>query len=120
MRKSNLAKNFVSAAGEPQQNLTPIFATAHSFQKAVYFKTIDEFHGAVVLDLKPFGKDPNGGVTRNGQSLDSEQSLILLRLDTSGTRGLLAQILETAHFVTKFRKRAVVEFLVSKVLQGSQ
>jgi hypothetical protein len=120
MRKSDLAKNFVSAAGEPQQNLTSIFATAHSFQKAVYFKTIDEFHGAVVLDLKPFGKDANGGVTRNGQPLDGKQSLILLGLDASGTRGLLAQILETAHFVTKLRESAVVEFLVSKVLQDSQ
>ncbi len=62
MGKRDLAKNFLAATGEPQQDLPPVFAAARSFQEAVRLQAIYEFHGAVMLDLKAFGKHAYRGV----------------------------------------------------------
>ena len=62
MGKRDLTKNFFSATGEPQQDLPPVFAAARSFQEAVCLQAIYELHGAVMLDLKAFGKHADRGV----------------------------------------------------------
>jgi hypothetical protein len=54
------------------------------------FEAIHELHGAMVLNLKTFRKDSDGGVTGRWQSLNGQERLILLRLDSGGTRGLFA------------------------------
>lgn len=118
MRKRDLAKNFLPASGEPQQDLAPIFAAARSFQKAVGFQAINELDGAVVLDLQAFGEDADGGVVGSGQSFDGEERLILLRLNSGGAGGLLAQILKAAYLVAEFRQRAIIESFFCDVSQG--
>jgi hypothetical protein len=118
MRKGDLAKNFLSATGEPQQDLAPIFAATRSFQKAVRFQSINELDGAVVLDLQALGENADGGIVGSGQSLDREERLILLRLNPGGAGGLLAQILKTAHLVAELRQSAVIESFSCDVSQG--
>jgi hypothetical protein len=83
-------KNCFSPSREPQQNLPPVFAAARSFQKTMYFETIHELHGAMVLNLKPLCQEPDGGVARRWQSLDGQKRLILLRLNSGRTRSLFA------------------------------
>lgn len=82
------------------------------------FEAIDELDGAVVLDLQAFGERADGGVVGSGQSFDGEERLILLRLNSGGAGGLLAQILKAAHLIAEFRQSAVIESFFCDVSQG--
>ena len=118
MRKCDLAQDFFAAAGQAQQDLATIGATAHPFQKAMRFEAVHKLHGAVMLNLKAFGEQAHGGARGGRQSLDGKQRLILLGLDARSAGRLLAQILKTPHLVSKFGQSAIINVFVSGSFQG--
>lgn len=110
LRKNQPANNSLPAPSDMQQDFPPVIAAARSPEQTVEFETIDEFHCAVVPDLEPFGQNAHGWRATDGQSLDRQQGLKLLWLDTGMARGVLGQIQEAAELVTELRERAVIEF----------
>lgn len=118
MGKRDMAQYFFAMARQAQQHLAAVLTIARSLQKAMRFEAIHELAGAMMLDLKAFGEESHGGAGGCRQTFNGKQSLILLRLYTRSARGLLAQILKTPHFVSKFRQCAIVNVRFGSSLQG--
>lgn len=65
MRKRDLAQNFLAAACQAEQDLAAVLAIADSLQEAMRFEAVGKLHGAVMLNLKAFGKQTHGGAGRS-------------------------------------------------------
>ena len=118
MRKRDLAEYFFATPCKAQQDLAAIPAIPHPLQEAMRLEAVHELDGAVMLNLKAFGKQADRGAGRSRQSLNGKQRLILLRFDTRGARRLLAQILKAAHLVSKFGQGAIINVFVGGSFQG--
>ncbi len=68
-------------------------------------QAIDQLDRAVMLDLQAFRQRPDGCTLPAAQALYRQERLMLLRLQTSGTRRLLAEVQETPDLVAKFPQR---------------
>ena len=64
-----------------------------------------------MLNLKPFGQNADRCNLTRGQSLDRQQSLVLMRLDTSCARSRFAEVQEAADLVAEIGERGVVNSL---------
>ena len=62
MRKRDLAQNLLATAGQSQQDFSTVGTAARALQESMRFQAIDELDGAVMLDLKAFGKHADRGV----------------------------------------------------------
>lgn len=118
MRQRDLAQDFLAAACQAQQDLAAVLAIADPLQKAMRFEAVGKFNGAVMLDLKTFGKQTHSGAGRSRQTLNGKQRLILLRLNAGRAGRLFAQILKAAHLISKFGQGAIIGVFVGGSFQG--
>jgi hypothetical protein len=65
-------------------------------------QAIDQLDRAVMLDLQPLGQRPNGCSLPAAQALHRQKRLMLLWLQTCGTRCPFAEIQESPDLVAKF------------------
>jgi hypothetical protein len=83
--------------------LSLVVRRPQSKQKASLDEPIDQLDSAVVLELHSFRQHADGRSNAFGQTSNSQQELVLLRLDARLSRGILAETEETADLVAQFR-----------------
>jgi hypothetical protein len=105
MRKGQLSQKLFSAKSELQQDFAAVCLPARTPDEAFGLKTVCEFNRAVMLNLKPLGQNTDSRNLTWGQSLDRQQSLMLMRLDSCGARSRFAKIQKAADFVAKISER---------------
>jgi hypothetical protein len=73
-------------------HLAAVFRGAFAPEKSPFLHAVYQFHGAVVLDLQPFGQAANGWLLIRRQSAQRQHAHVLLRLEADRPRHLLAVI----------------------------
>ena len=108
MRRSQQLQQRFSATREGQHDFAAVRHAARAPYQALPFQAIYQFHRAVMLNQQPLGQHPDRSHPVGGQAFDSQQRLVLLRLDARGAHGVLAEIQEAANFEAKVRERLVI------------
>lgn len=75
------------------------------------FETINQLNRTVMLQLHLLGKGADGGTEVRWQSLDGEEKLVLLRLETGVARGHFAKMQKTPDLVSELGQGAVIKRL---------
>jgi hypothetical protein len=84
-----------------------ILIAVASLYCSLLHEAIDQLHGGVMAMTKPVREGRHRGASSFRQTLDSEEKLVLLRLDVTGASGLFTEVEELADAVTEFRKLAI-------------
>ncbi len=108
MRKRKLLQKFLSAESKSQQDLTAVRAAARPQNQTFSLKPVCQFNRAVMLNLQTFGQNADGCNLADGQSLNRQQSLALMRLDPRGTRGRFTEVQEATDSVAEISERRVI------------
>jgi hypothetical protein len=74
---------------ELNQHLPPVRRRPRSQNQATLRQSVHEFHRAVMLDLQSLSQHADAWLV---QTPNRQQQLVLLRLDSSRARGLLAEV----------------------------
>ena len=90
------------------QHLAPIICSPEPNQKSAINQAINKPHGAVVLELHSLGQSTDRGMHAVGQTLDGQQKLLLLRLESGLARGIFAKTQKTPDLVTELGHRLEV------------
>ncbi len=109
MREREAFEEAFTARGDTQQDFAGVGTAAGAGEQSFGFEAAAQFDCAVVADLQALGESANGGRHSRWQSLESEQSLMLLRLDAGGAGGVLAEIQEAADFVAESCEGLIVD-----------
>ena len=72
------------------------------------FKTVGQFHGAVMVNLEALGQKSNGRELSDGKRLNRKKSLVLMRFDAGLARGGFAEIQKASNFVAEICQRKVI------------
>lgn len=116
MRERKLRQQFRAAWCKRQQNFAAVGAAARAPQQTASFEAVHQFDGAVMLDLQAFRERAHSGLLRVRQTLNRQKRLMLLGLDAGRARSLLAEIYESANFVSELRERLIVEFVLRALI----
>ena len=108
MREGESRKEIPAALGRHQRDLAPIARAPRTTNEAALGRASDELDCAMVLDLQTFRDEADGRRSHRVQSLDGEKELVLLRLDSRGTRRRLAEVQKSTDDVSELRQRGVV------------
>jgi len=92
---------------QAQQHLPAIDLVAGPGQQPTLLGPIDERHGTVVLNLQALGDIADGDLLV-AIPFDGEQQLMLLGLESGGAARFLAEALELAELIAKFRENPVI------------
>jgi hypothetical protein len=109
MREREAREEACAARRYAQQDLAGVGTAARADEQSFGFEAAAQLDGAVVADLQALGESADGGRNSQRQSLKSEQSLMLLRLNAGGASRVLAEIQEAADFVTESGEGLVVD-----------
>jgi len=109
MRERKAFEEASAARSDAQQDFSSVGTAARADEQSFGFEAAAQLDGAVVADLQALGESADGGRHSRWQSLESEQSLMLLRLDAGCACGVLAEIQEAADFVTESGEGLVVD-----------
>src|ERR1700683_3481986 len=101
MRKAECPQESLSAESNLQHYLAAILLAARTPDQAFGLQTVCEFNRTVMLDLQPFRQNADRRNLAGRQTLDRQQSLVLMRLDSCGARGRFAEVQEAADFVAE-------------------
>jgi hypothetical protein len=105
MRPRKPLQQFLSAAGQLEQDLAMIDFTSHPPDQAFLLQPVAKLHGAMVLYLKPLCQSANcRGLVRR-QAVDGKKRLVLVRLNTCVSRCPFTEIQKAANFVAKVAQR---------------
>ena len=107
MGQRKLAQNARARTREMHNNLPPVVCARHACYVTVIFQTIHQLHHAVMLELQASGQLADGGLDPVRQPPDSEQKLVLLRLQAEAAGLLLAEMHKSTYFETELRQGAV-------------
>lgn len=80
----------------------------HAFGEAAPDKPVDQPYGAVMPKLEPLGQFAYGDVVASRESLDGQESLMLLGGESGLHSGLLTESLETPERVAQLGEQLVV------------
>ena len=100
--EGELTQQTLAAWRDADQNDAAIVAPADAADEAARFKTVEQFDQAVVLELEALGEVADGGFAGRRSALDGEKQLVVLRLETGGACGLLAEVQEAADLISEF------------------
>lgn len=95
----------ITLLGKAQQDHTAVARIALALEKSAIAQAVGQADGAMMLNQKPSGDVPDGGLIR---CLYRQQKLMLLRLEAFAMRGIFAEAKEAADLVTELRESAVV------------
>ena len=93
---------------DTQRGFAPIHCTCAPLDKPPLDGPLHELYGAVVLDLKALGDDPDRGSFVRAQRLEDEQELVLLWLDVGCARGGFAEREEATDLVAQVSQGLVL------------
>jgi hypothetical protein len=103
-----VAQNLLAFCSQGKQHLTPILAGAMTFHVTARGQPVHQFDRAVMLNLQPLREFADPGARSSGQTLHRQHQLVLPRLEAGFPGGLLAEMKETADFVTQLRQRLII------------
>jgi hypothetical protein len=86
----------------------PVFATAIAPDIAADGEPVHQFNGTVMSNLQSLGQLSDAWADVSRQPFQGKHELMLVRLQASHARGLLAEVKKTADPITQFRERLVV------------
>ncbi len=109
MRKREARQEAFTAWSDAQQDFSSVGTAARADDQSLGFEAATQFDRAVVADLQALGESADGGRHSRWQPLESEQSLMLLRLNAGCAGGILAEIQEAADFVAESGEGLVVD-----------
>jgi hypothetical protein len=102
----------------PQQRLAPVREADEDFppvlgivlapREAPLGETVDQLDGAVMLNLQALGQLADGRPVSFGQAFDSQQKLVLLRLDPVRLGGVAAELQEAPDAISELGQRAIL------------
>ena len=92
---------------QPDQDGATVFLPDFADHVAALRQTIHQLNRAVVFDLQPFRQLANGRKLARRQSLDRQEELMLLRLDSLRSRGIFAVTEKPPYLMAEFRQRPV-------------
>ena len=84
-------EKFFAVVSQLDENLPAIVGRAQAAKQASVDQTIDQFHGAVMLQLHPFRQNSDGRFKILRKTANREQELMLLRFDAGLARGVFAE-----------------------------
>ncbi len=108
MMDGELTQPFSALFSEEDENLAPVDVAARTPDEPALLGAVDEFGGAVVLELEALGEftDRRRAVRRH--PFDGEEELMLLRFKIGRPRDPLTDAQEAAQPVAKLRQRPVL------------
>jgi len=104
-------QKFFALGRQSQQDLAAIGLVSQPVYHPACFQAIGQFHRTVVLDLKALRQGGDNGFLSRWQTLNCEQSLVLVRLDSRFARSPFAEIQEAPNFIPEGRQTSVIDLL---------
>jgi len=101
MGEAQATKEALASRCDAQEDLSAIRHTAAPLHEASIDRALRELDGAIVVKLQAFRNRADGSSSARRHPFESEQKLVLLRLDVRGPGGRLAEVQETADDVAK-------------------
>src|SRR5262245_45194305 len=98
----------LALAGESDQDLTAIIAARRAAHEPTRHEAIDETDRAVVADLESLGQSADGRNSTGGQPLQSEERLMVLRLEAGDPSAAATPLEETADAVAELGERTIL------------
>ena len=86
---------------EFDEHLAPVIGGAQSAEKSPIDQSIDQFDGAVVLELHALGKHADGRTKLVGEAAYCQKQLMLLRFDACLPRSVFAEAEELPNLIPK-------------------
>jgi hypothetical protein len=108
VQRGKLGQERAALGCQPKQHLPAIQRRALALGPTVLFELIDQRDGGVVLHTQPIRQRADRRLDSLGQASNSEQRLMLLRLDTGPARGTFTEGQKFADFVAKLRQGAII------------
>ena len=98
------AENPVSGTSQRDDHLPPVEQASPAFDETLRLKSIDQFAGAMVPELKAFREVSDCGAFTGiaSKSFCCEEELMMLRFDLAEARGLFAEMQKAADVVAEF------------------
>jgi hypothetical protein len=83
-------------------DLTAIVMVARPHHQTTVFGAVNELDCAVLFKLQPLCQSADPGLLSRGQAANRQHKLILLRVQASRPRRLLAEVQEAAYLIAEF------------------
>ncbi len=107
MLHAQRAQQALARRGQPDAHLAPVLIRNAARDCAAVAQPVDQLDCAVMPDLQAPGELLNGGSHPGWEPLDSQQQLVLLRLQSVRPGGFLAVSQKPADLMTELRQCAV-------------
>ncbi len=98
----------LAARGEPNEHVPTVVVRSSPPDETASLHTVDQFDGAVVLDLQALRQDADRRLTTLWHSLQREQQLVLLGLEARRTCCTLAEMQKPPELVTELGQRPIL------------
>ena len=98
----------LARGGEVDQDAAAVGVVPPAPEQPQAFEAVDQFDGAVVLQEEPLGQGADRGRDRRRETFQRQEELVLLRLQASRARGLLAEMEEAPEAIAHLGQRAVL------------
>jgi len=108
MRQRKLREQVFAAGGQPEEHFAAVRPAAHTPHPSIARKPVGQFDGAVMANLQLPGQESHRGLEGVAKPLDGQKRLVLLRIDSYGSGGALAELEVTPDFVPEIRESAIV------------
>jgi hypothetical protein len=96
--------------GEFDEHFATVIIAVTPPYGATRYEAIDEFHRAVMPQKQLPGQRGYSGACAAGQAFDGKEKLVLVRLDTFGTRGFFAEMEELPDTTAEFGELTKTRF----------
>jgi hypothetical protein len=109
--EGELAQDALAARGDADQDDAAIGAAADAANQTSRFEAVEQLDEAVMLQMETLGEVADRGLAIGRSALDGEEQLVVLRLETGGASGLLAQIQEAANLIPELSQGTIFRVL---------
>ena len=118
MNVRQTVQQFLPPAGNAQANAAAVMAIMGALQQPFLFAAVHQLDGAVMLQTQPLRRIGNGGTDTGRCARDSEQQLLLLRVEPLTDSGIFTGKQENTQLMAKFGQRSM-ERLIGIVDAGA-
>jgi hypothetical protein len=107
MDQGQLPQHCLTAGSNFQQHAATVFFVLLLSDQTASREAVREFDGTVMPDMQPFGYFIHRRLSLVGNSLESEQELVLLRIQSGRSRRLLTEMKKPTNLVSELSQRMV-------------
>jgi len=108
MMRSETGQTFLACARQSDQHASAVVGGAEANQKTAFHQPVDQLDRAVMAELQPLGEGADSRRSAARQAFQSEQQLMLLRLDAGALRGRVAEAQKAPDLIAKLGQSAEV------------